>query len=46
MVQQGTYRTKTLSDDWTTVTADGKLAAHYEHTIVILDNGYEILTKL
>jgi methionyl aminopeptidase len=46
MIQQGTYRTRTLSDGWTTVSADGKLTAHYEHTIVILDNGYEILTKL
>ena len=35
-----------LEDDWTAITADGSLAAHYEHTIVITDDGYEILTKL
>ncbi|MFD2617399.1 type I methionyl aminopeptidase [Terrilactibacillus laevilacticus] len=33
------------ADDWTIVTEDGKNAAHYEHTIVITENGYEILTK-
>lgn len=35
-----------LEDDWTAITADGSLAAHYEHTVVITDDGYEILTKL
>ena len=35
-----------LDDDWTVVTRDGSLAAHYEHTIVITSDGYEILTKL
>ena len=34
-----------LDDDWTIVTADGKPAAHYEHTIVVTKDGYEILTK-
>lgn len=32
-------------DDWTIVTADGKMCAHFEHTIAITENGYEILTK-
>lgn len=32
-------------DDWTIVTADGKMCAHFEHTIAITKNGYEILTK-
>ena len=46
MIQQGVKETKTLRDGWTVVSADGKLSAHFEHTVVITDNGYEILTKL
>ncbi|MPN10228.1 Methionine aminopeptidase 1 [bioreactor metagenome] len=46
MVHQGSKETKVLSDDWTVITADGKLSAHYEHTIIINSTGYEILTKL
>ncbi len=34
-----------LDDDWTIVTADGKPSAHFEHTIVVTKDGYEILTK-
>lgn len=34
------------SDKWTIKTADGSLAAHFEHTVLVLDNGYEILTQL
>ena len=34
-----------LEDDWTIVTADGKPSAHFEHTIVVTKDGYEILTK-
>ena len=45
MVNAGTYQVNTLSDDWTVVTADGKLSAHYENTILITNNGAEILTK-
>lgn len=45
MVNIGTYQVDTLSDDWTVVTADGKLSAHYENTILITNNGAEILTK-
>ncbi len=33
-----------LDDDWTVVTQDGSAAAHYEHTILVTDDGYEILT--
>ncbi len=44
MVNQGTYHVNTLADDWTVVTADGKLSAHYEHTILIKDGEAEILT--
>lgn len=46
MINKGTYRVKTLSDDWTVVTADKSLSAHYEHTVAIMENGYELLTVL
>ena len=45
MVNTGTHSVVTLPDEWTVVTADGKLSAHYENTILITDNGAEILTK-
>lgn len=45
MVTAHGYKVKILSDDWTTVTVDGCDSAHYENTIVITDDGYEILTK-
>jgi methionyl aminopeptidase len=35
-----------LDDGWTVVTADGSYAAHTEHTVVVTDNGPEILTRL
>lgn len=44
MVTAGNYEVKTLKDGWTTVTVDGSASAHYEHSIVITDDGYEILT--
>jgi len=46
MVNIGRPEVKELKDGWTVVTADGSLAAHYEHTIAILDNGPEMLTKV
>lgn len=46
MVTLGDYHTRTLLDDWTVKTIDGKITAHYEHTIVVTDEGYEILTKI
>jgi len=46
MVQEGTWKTKTLKDKWTVVSADGSLAAHFEHTVAITENGTEILTIL
>ena len=45
MVNSGEYPVDILDDDWTAVTQDGSLSAHFEHTIVILDNGSEILTR-
>jgi methionyl aminopeptidase len=46
MINYGTYRVKTLSDDWTVVTLDGSLSAHYEHTVAITEDGIELLTVL
>lgn len=46
MVNLGTFKVKTLNDDWTIVTGDGSLSAHYENTIVILPDGPEILTLI
>lgn len=45
MVNVGDWRTKVLDDDWTVVTADGKLSAHFEHTIAIRDGEAEVLTR-
>ena len=44
MVNAGVYDVKVLKDGWTTVTADGKLSAHYENTVLITDGEPEILT--
>jgi methionyl aminopeptidase len=46
MVNVGSYEVVTLDDDWTVVTKDGSLSAHFEHTIAITEHGYEILTKV
>jgi methionyl aminopeptidase len=46
MVSAGTWRTRVLADQWTVVTADGKLSAHYENTIAVTDDEPEILTQL
>ncbi|MCM3603386.1 type I methionyl aminopeptidase [Robertmurraya korlensis] len=45
MVNAGSRYVKTLADDWTVVTVDGKMCAHFEHTIAITETGFEILTK-
>lgn len=45
MVNEGSYEMKILADGWTAVTADGKLSAHFEHTIAITSNGPLILTE-
>jgi len=44
MITQGTHEVNTLADGWTVVTADGKLAAHFEHTVALTDDGPRILT--
>lgn len=45
MVNQGTWQVDVLKDDWTVVTVDGKLSAHYENTVAVTGNDPEILTK-
>ena len=44
MITQGDRKVEILKDGWTVVTADGKLAAHFEHTIAVTDDGPRILT--
>jgi len=44
MINAGSSAVRTLKNGWTVVTRDGKSSAHYEHTIVILKNGCEVLT--
>jgi methionyl aminopeptidase len=46
MVNVGTERVRMLDDEWTAVTADGELSAHFEHTIAITDEGPEVLTRV
>lgn len=45
MLTIGSAETDILEDDWTFITVDGSLAAHFEHTILVTDDGFEILTK-
>ncbi len=44
MITLGSWKVKTLPDGWTVVTADKKVAAHYEHDIVVRDGKAEILS--
>ena len=44
MINEGVYDVEWMDDDWTVVTADGKLSAHYENTILVTKDGCEILT--
>ena len=46
MINAGTYDVIQLDDGWTVKTADGKLSAHYEHTLAVTDNGVVLLTKV
>ena len=45
MVNEGTDDVRTLGDDWTVITKDRKLSAHFEHTVAVTQDGYEILTQ-
>jgi methionyl aminopeptidase len=44
MVNAGAWEVRTKADGWTVVTADGKLSAHFEHTVAVLPDGFEVLT--
>jgi methionyl aminopeptidase len=46
MVNVGSYEVFVANDGWTVFTKDGSLSAHFEHTVAIVENGYEILTKV
>jgi len=46
MVNAGTFEVEVLKDRWTTVTKDGKLSAHFEHSVLVGDRKAEILTKV
>ena len=46
MLNLGTWRTRTLEDGWTVVTADGRLSAHFEHTMAVGEEGAEVMTRL
>ena len=46
MINAGTYKVSWLDDDWTVVTNDGKLSAHYENTVLITEEGCDILSLL
>jgi methionyl aminopeptidase len=46
MINEYSYEVKVLDDDWTVVTCDGGLSAHFEHTVAITENGPEILTRI
>ena len=44
MVNAGSPATQVMDDGWTVVTADGRLSAHFEHTVAVTDDGPEVLT--
>jgi methionyl aminopeptidase len=45
MLNMGGWQTRLLQDDWTVVTADGSLSAHFEHTLAVTEQGPEVLTR-
>jgi len=46
MLNIGTWKTRVLEDNWTVVTDDGALSAHFEHSIAITEFGSEVLTRI
>ena len=46
MVNVGTYETYVLDDEWSVMTEDGELSAHFEHTIAVTENGPEVFTRV
>lgn len=45
MINAGRPEVKVLADDWTVVTMDSSLSAHYEHTVLVTETGHEVLTS-
>lgn len=45
MINEGKYQIKVDDDDWTIRTVDGKLSAHFEHTVAVTEDGFRVLTK-
>ena len=45
MINAGKYGTRVKKDGWTVATIDGKLSAHFEHTVAITEGGPEVLTR-
>ena len=46
MINEKSFEVKVLNDNWTVVTCDGGMSAHFEHTVAITENGPEILTRI
>jgi len=46
MVNEGSYEVQVLPDGWTVVTKDGKLSAHFEHSVAVTENGPDILSRI
>jgi methionyl aminopeptidase len=46
MVSAGSWEISVMPDGWTAITKDGSLAAHYEHTVALTENGVLILSKI
>ncbi len=44
MINRGKAAVRVLSDEWTVVTKDHSLSAQWEHTVLVTNNGYEVLT--
>lgn len=45
MIAEGSYEVMTLEDNWTVVTVDGRMCAHFEHMVLVTDNGCQVLTE-
>jgi len=46
MINAGTHEVKVLGDDWTVVTRDGRLSAHFEHSVAVTADGADVLSEL
>jgi methionyl aminopeptidase len=46
MVNEGSFEVKVLQDGWTVVTTDGKLSAHFEHSVAVTENGPDVLSRI